>query len=152
MKFWKKDTLMTSLLDKDFKPRDLIGKVILFAKQSSHATRSIIPRAHRWAFCTHVDYIKASFFQGLLQTFLLTIVCCHLLNLAAKFWGWVIVGNHCVFLATLLTTIALVHFESFEHIFGKRAMGRRLIKDKQSLTSQMCCLKDQNGRCLDLIN
>jgi len=95
VKFWKKDALMTSLLDKDFKPRDLIGKVILFTKQSSHAT-SIVPRAHRRAFCTHVGYIKASFFQGLLQTFLLTVVCRHLLNLAAKFQGWVIVGNHCV--------------------------------------------------------
>src|SRR6266704_370618 len=127
---------MTSIFDKDFKLRDLIGKVILLAKQSRHATR-ILPRAYRCAFCMHVGYIKTSFFQGLLQTFLLAIVSHHLLDFTMKFGGWVIVRDHSVFLTMLFATITFVHLKSFECIFRKCSMSRRLIKDKQSLTSGM---------------
>ena len=47
MKVWKKDTLVTSIFDEDFKLRDLVGEVILLAKKMGHATRRILPRAHR---------------------------------------------------------------------------------------------------------
>ena len=94
MELRQQNTFVTSLLDKGLKHRDLIRKIFLFAEKPCHATLLIFPRADWRAFCMHACNVEASgsFFESLLQAFLLTFVSCHFLNLAVKFGvqvtGW----------------------------------------------------------------
>ena len=47
MKLAKKDAFMTSAFNNGFKQWDLVGEIILLAKETSHATRRILPRAYQ---------------------------------------------------------------------------------------------------------
>ena len=90
MELRQEKTFVTSLLDKGLEHRDLICKIFLFAEKPCHATLLIFPRADWRAFCMHACDVEASFFESLLQAFLLTFVSHHFLDLATKFRVWVI--------------------------------------------------------------
>jgi hypothetical protein len=47
MKLWKKDTLVTSISDENFKSRDLVDEVILLAQKVGSCNNKKFPKAHR---------------------------------------------------------------------------------------------------------
>jgi hypothetical protein len=68
MKFWQKNTFMTSLLNHSFEHGNLIGKIILLTENASHAAMIILERTDWCAFCTKMTDIEATLLESLLET------------------------------------------------------------------------------------
>src|ERR1700679_2393219 len=86
VKFWQKDNFVPCCPDNSFEHGWLVGKVILLAKNASHATVMTLKRTDRFTFSSHSRDIKAMLFKGLLEAFWLSLFICHLLDLAMILW------------------------------------------------------------------
>jgi hypothetical protein len=106
VKLGKENTHMPPSLDLLFKERFLIGKVFLLAEEMSHTAISNFNWTDQGAlYVANPLEIKSLLFQGLLETFCLPCLSCHLLQPAVEIGTGVIGWDNCIFLFSLPTPI-----------------------------------------------
>lgn len=142
MEFRQKNAFMPCLFAYCFKHWWLIQEIFLLAQETSHATSSVFQWTDRWTFCPEPRNIETTLNQDFLKSLGLTIDCCHLLNLTPLLRGWVGLGNNCVILYPLLSTIGFIHIKCSKCTRSQGCMSGRLIENEEGSHTQMDIIMD----------